>query len=367
MSRIFNLSLSDAEYPIYISDDIFLNFERYLDKLELYGEIVFIVDEFIEKKYFHTDTLMRKKNSLNVYIVAGMKNNKTFYSALKIFEYLEDKNIARDAIIIAIGGGVIGDLVGFIASCWYRGVDLIHIPTTLLSSVDSCVGGKTAINFRNTVNAIGSYHHPKAILIDTKILSDLPEREISSGFGEIIKYAMLGCTKIMEILSNADFNFSRDLEILIELSLKEKEMFVKDDIRESARRLYLNFGHTIGHAIEFSTIFNGEESLRHGEGVGLGMLAVLRIGIELGYLHHDDACLLRNLLEKFSLPIAFPASKVGLSRDILVERVINLCFKDKKRTQDGLRLVLLDGIGTPFIYKTFDRELIAKGVMEVII
>ena len=143
-----------------------------------------------------------------LYVLPGKKNNKSFYAVLKVFEFLEKNNISRDATIVAVGGGVVGDLAGFVASCWYRGVDLIHIPTTLLSAVDSCLGGKTAINFRNTVNAIGSYHHPKAIFIDTKILLELPQREISSGYGEIIKYGMLGCTGITEILSDVNFDSS---------------------------------------------------------------------------------------------------------------------------------------------------------------
>jgi 3-dehydroquinate synthetase len=233
--------------------------------------------------------------------------------------------------------------------------------------VDSCLGGKTAVNFRKTVNAIGSYHHPKAILIDTKVLSELPPIEISSGFGEIIKYSFLGNKKITKILQDSNFEFSSKIGQLVELSLKEKERFVKDDIGESSNRLFLNFGHTIGHAIEFSTIFNGEETLRHGEGVGLGMIAIFRISIQLGYLCEKDLQLLKAMLSKFMLPISFSANQLGLSRESLVDRAVNLCFKDKKRTKSDLRLVLLDGIGNPFIYKTSDRELITKGVMEVFI
>ena len=282
-------------------------------------------------------------------------------------EILDFKNISRDSTIVAVGGGVVGDLAGFVSSCWYRGVDLIHVPTTLLSAVDSCLGGKTAINFRETVNAVGSYHHPKEILIDTQILTELPSREISSGFGEIIKYGMIGCERIISILESKDFELSTSIDELIELSLKEKERFVKDDIKETSNRLSLNFGHTIGHAIEFSTIFNGEETLRHGEGVGLGMLAIFRIAVQLNYLAEDDLKLLRSLLTKFSLPISFNATSMGLSRDSLVDRVVRLCLKDKKRVKSDLRLILLDGIGNPFIYQTSDEELLAEGVREVIL
>ncbi len=363
----FNVNLGGVQYSVKVADNIFLNLEDYLFQNKPRGDLVFIIDEYIQKKYFPEDSPIRKNSNFFFYVLPGKKGNKTFYSALKVFEFLDFNNIARDATIVAVGGGVVGDLAGFVASCWYRGVDLIHMPTTLLSAVDSCLGGKTALNFRKTVNAIGSYHHPKAILIDTKVLSELPQREIASGFGEIIKYGMLGCNEIIEILQDLNFDFSNKSGKLVELSLKEKEKFVKGDIQESSNRLYLNFGHTIGHAIEFSTIFNGEESLRHGEGVGLGMIAVFRVGIQLGYLSENDLEMLKTLLSKFALPISFSASKLGLSRGSLVDRVVDLCFRDKKRTKTDLRLILLDGIGKPFIYKTSDRELIAKGVMEVII
>jgi 3-dehydroquinate synthase len=365
--RKFQLNLGNVEYDVQISDDIFKNLDSYLLQTNHCGNLVFVIDEFIEKKYFPKGSLMHKKLGLFYYVVSGKKNNKSFYSAMKIFEYLDNSNIARDGTIIAIGGGVIGDLGGFIASCWYRGVNLIHIPTTLLAAVDSCVGGKTALNFRNTVNAVGTYHHPKAIFVDTKILSELPLREIASGFGEIIKYGVLGCNQIIDLLQDINFEFPDKIGELVELSLTEKEKYVRGDIKELSSRLYLNFGHTIGHAIEFSTIFNGEETLRHGEGVGLGMLAIFRIGIHLGYLSESDIDLLRALLNKFKLPTSYCASQLGLSQQALVERVLNLCFKDKKRTQTELRLVLLDGIGNPFMYKTSDRQLISKGIMEVII
>tara|TARA_B110000091_G_scaffold208960_1_gene249398 strand:+ start:892 stop:1992 length:1101 start_codon:yes stop_codon:yes gene_type:complete len=365
--RKFNVDLGSVEYSVQISDDIVAKLDDYLFKTKPRGDLVFIIDAFIQEKYFPKNAPIRKKSGHFFYVVPGKKNNKSFYTALKVFEYLDSNNISRDATIVAIGGGVVGDLAGFVSGCWYRGVDLIHIPTTLLSAVDSCLGGKTAINFRNTVNAIGTYHHPKAVLIDTKLLSELPSREVSSGFGEIIKYGMLGCERITNILQDKNFELSTSIDELIELSLKEKERFVRGDIKESSNRLYLNFGHTVGHAIEFSTIFNGEESLRHGEGVGLGMLAIFRIAIQLGYLAEDDLKLLKTLLSKFSLPTSFSAISLGLSRESLVDRVVNLCLKDKKRIKSDLRMILLDGIGKPFVYKTSDRELIAKGVMEVIL
>ena len=363
----FRIDLGVVEYDVQIADDIFQNLDKHISELKRGGSTVFIVDSLIMERYFSDGSLMRSNLDWYFYKLPGKKNNKSFYSAMKVFEFLEAKNISRDATIVAIGGGVVGDLAGFVASCWYRGVDLIHIPTTLLSAVDSCLGGKTAINFRKTVNAVGSYHHPRAILIDTKVLSELPNREISSGFGEIVKYAMLGCSEILDVLLDDTRNFSNSASDLIRLSLKEKEKFVRGDVREASNRLFLNFGHTVGHAIEFSTIFNGEESLRHGEGVALGMIAVFRAAIKLGHLSGNDLRLLKELLKKFELPISFCAKDLGVPRELLAEKVTDLCFKDKKRTRSDLRLILLDGIGNPFIYETSDIDLMKEAVMEVIV
>jgi 3-dehydroquinate synthase len=364
----FNINLGNGvEYPVIISSKIFENIEDHLSRINISGELYFIVDEYIYKKYFNF--FKNKYSGYSAYykVVLGKKNNKTLFSAMQIFADLDGKNISRDITIVAVGGGVIGDLAGFVASCWYRGVKLVHFPTTLLAAVDSCVGGKTAINFRQTINAVGTYHHPISIFVDTSLLHELPPREVSSGFGEIIKYAAIGNAKIKNSIDIADSIANLNLETLVAESLREKERFVRGDIGESANRLFLNFGHTIGHSIEFSTVYNGEETLRHGEGVALGMVAIFRICVSLSLLKEADLLWLKGVLKKCGLPSAFEASKVGMSTQDLQEQISLLCFKDKKRTSKFLRLVLLDGIGRPIIYKTDDQELILHGVKEVII
>jgi len=364
--KMLNIDLGTVSYPVYISENILENLSELVEEIVLPGRIYVIIDEFIYKKYLSEMEVFFRINKINPFVLKGKKNNKTFYSAMKIFADLDDGNFARDTTIFAIGGGVIGDLAGFISSCWYRGSNLIHIPTTLLSAVDSCLGGKTAVNFKNTVNAIGSYHHPTAIFIDTKLLMELPAREVSSGFAEIIKYAVLGAPKITKSIEVENTLSSSLMAWYVEQSLKQKERFVKNDIGESKNRLFLNFGHTIGHAIEFSTIYDGEETLRHGQGVALGMLAIFRICIELKYLDESDIKWLRTILDKFGLPIYYESMTIGLKPDKLVKIILNLAFKDKKRTNTGLRLILLDGIGNPFIFKTDNQKLIKLGIEEVI-
>ena len=361
------VDLGDIKYPVLIGPNIIDKFCDNFESVGGKGEIYFIIDEVVFKKHFDSFTKIISKLDASVFCLPAGKANKTFASAMSIFADLNAKNISRDSTIIAVGGGVIGDLAGFISSCWYRGVRLIHFPTTLLSAVDSCLGGKTAINFRDTVNAIGTYHHPIAIFIDTNVLFGLPEREVSSGFGEIIKYSVLGASDITALLEDDNPLTVDTFGQIIGHSLITKEKFVKNDVMESEKRLCLNFGHTIGHAIEFSTIYNGEETLRHGEGVALGMVAISRICISLNFLSEEDLVRLLKLLKKFGLPTSFKASCIDMNREVLVRKIVDLAFKDKKRTSDSLRLVVAKGWGFPDIYPTNDRNLIEMGVKEVIL
>lgn len=361
------IDLGSVNYPLFVGPGlvgkISDNYASYGGK----GRAYVIIDEYVYNNFLSQIQGIEDRLDAVVFKVKAGKGNKTFATAMRIFADLDKHNVSRDSTILAIGGGVIGDLAGFIASCWYRGVNLIHVPTTLLSAVDSCLGGKTAINFKRTVNAVGTYYHPVSILIDTELLAGLPEREISSGFGEIIKYSVLGASEITNILERGRDVSLEHLGNLISLSLKEKERFVKGDVRESSNRLFLNFGHTIGHAIEFSTVFNGSEMLRHGEGVALGMIAIFRICITLGLLKESDIERLKRMLSEHGLPIYFEASSVDLSAARLSEKVVELAFKDKKRTSSELRLVVVNGWGAPELYPTDNSELIAIGVKEVIV
>lgn len=366
MIREFEISFEHESIAISIGDEVFSNLEEAVGQRVPNRSLYFIIDSLIYKKYIEEFSRVLTKSNRYCFILAGGKTNKTFASAMRVFADLEEKNISRDSVIVAVGGGVIGDLAGFIASCWYRGVDLIHIPTTLLAAVDSSLGGKTALNFRSTVNAIGTYHHPVAILVDTSVLLELPSREISSGLAEVIKYGVLGSEEILSLLDYPTELTKEWLAEVVALSLAQKAKFVNGDVKESANRLFLNFGHTIGHAIEFSTVYNGEEMLRHGEGVALGMVAVFRICASLGLIEDSQLERLRELLEKFGLPTEFPSSSMSQSREILIDLIVERAFKDKKRTQDELRLIVIRGWGHPELHVTSDSNLIRMGVEEVI-
>lgn len=366
MNKEFEVCFDQKRIAISVGDEILQNLDKSIGKQAPNRPLYFIIDALIYEKYAGEFGQLLTKSDRYFFTLNGGKSNKTFATAMRVFADLEEKNISRDSVIVAVGGGVIGDLAGFVASCWYRGVDLIHIPTTLLAAVDSSLGGKTALNFRHTVNAIGTYHHPLAILVDTSVLFELPDREISSGLAEAIKYAVLGSEEMLRLLENTTELSEENIAEIVALSLSQKAKFVNGDVKESANRLFLNFGHTIGHAIEFSTVVSGEEMLRHGEGVALGMIAVFRICASVGLIEDSEVTKLKELLAKFGLPTEFYSSSMSTSRDLLIDLIVERSFKDKKRTREGLRLVLIRGWGHPELYVTSDSNLIRIGVEEVI-
>lgn len=363
----FQCDLGGVVYPVY-AGDIFKNIDDYVSSVYQGKKVIVVVDEIVHLQYGNfIYPKMKEKYDLFIHIIKGGKESKTISSILKIFNILEDENFSRDSLMIGIGGGVIGDMAGFASSCWYRGMKLLHIPTTLLSAVDSCLGGKTAINLNDTVNAIGSYHHPVEILIDTNVIKTLPKREISSGMGEVIKYAVIHSKTICDFLEENNYQeILNNIDWLVIEALKNKEYFVRGDIKEGNKRLYLNFGHTLGHAIEFATVMDGEETLRHGEAVGLGMIAIFRISIELGYLDEKQIDWLQSLLHKFNLPTKYSANDISMDRESLLDLCMTLVFKDKKRNFERLRLIILTEERTPAIHETNDMKLLRRGFEEVI-
>lgn len=363
----YDVDLVEATYPVTVGP-ILSSLDKHIEAVYAGEKILIVIDDFIDKRYGAIlYPSLAQKYDVTTHVIRGGKDSKTFSSVLEIFNVLEDGNFSRDSLLLGVGGGVVGDMAGFAASCWYRGMRLIHMPTTLLSAVDSCLGGKTAINLKSTVNAIGSYHHPISILIDTSIIRALPGREIRSGIGEIVKYAAISSEPIAKALEESSASeVLQNIDWFILESLKIKESFVLGDINEGNKRLHLNFGHTLGHAIEFGTILNGEETLRHGEAVALGMVAIFRISVSLGYLSEHKVQWLKGILNKFGLPISYSAKSINMEAKELLEVCMSLVVKDKKRLVDGLRLIILHDIRKPFIYKTNDLDLLEVGFREII-
>jgi 3-dehydroquinate synthase len=248
-------------------------------------------------------------------------------------------NCDRKSTLIALGGGVVGDLTGFIAATYQRGIPFIQIPTTLLSQVDSSVGGKTAVNHPRGKNMIGAFYQPKLVVVDLDTLQTLPKNEFRAGLAEVIKYGIIADDKLFAFLENNTkkiLSLNRDcLEYIIETSCAIKAKVVEKDERESRHRMILNFGHTFGHSIE--TLTNYTEYL-HGEALAIGMTQAAWLSVETGECSEDVPIRIANLLKKFNLPVHSPNLKP--------EDVISSMYYDKKTTHNKLRFILAKNIGS---------------------
>lgn len=267
------------------------------------------------------------------------EQHKSIASAQQIWQALADLGAQRNATLIALGGGVIGDLGGFAAACWMRGIDFIQLPTTLLAMVDSSVGGKTGVNLPQGKNLVGAFWQPRRVIADIATLHTLPAREYRAGLAEVVKYGAIGDAGFFDWLEvHADALNARDEETVAQAVLRScahKAGVVVRDERETGERALLNFGHTYGHALE--TIGEYRQWL-HGEAVAIGMLLAARLSAYLGFADAADSERLRALLARLGLPTARPANA-------LPEHMVELMKLDKKTLSDRLRLILWRGIG----------------------
>lgn len=277
--------------------------------------------------------------------------HKTLASTDRMFEALARLGASRDATILALGGGVIGDLAGFAAACWMRGIDFVQMPTTLLAMVDSSVGGKTGVNLPAGKNLVGAFHQPRAVVADTDTLATLPPREYRAGIAEIVKYGAIGDAAFFGWLEeHADALNARDDAVLVDAiatSCRHKAGVVARDEHEHGERALLNFGHTFGHALETDT---GYGTLLHGEAVAIGMVLAAKLSADLGRASRADAERLERLLLAFGLPTAPPPSDP--------QRLLALMRLDKKNLSGRLRLILWRGVGHAEIVPDVDEAAI---------
>jgi len=270
--------------------------------------------------------------------------SKTLGSFGDLIASLADFGATRDACVFALGGGVVGDLAGFAAACWMRGIDCVQLPTTLLAMVDSSVGGKTAVDLPQGKNLVGAFHPPRAVFADTATLRTLPDRELRAGLAEVVKYgAILDAAFLDWLEANAGALQRRDEGALAEAiarSCVHKAAIVARDPREHGERALLNFGHTFAHAIEAEQGYAGTAGgLNHGEAVAVGMVLAARLSVALGMAPASDTARLESLLQAMGLATALPA---GLDPDALLARM----RLDKKAAATGLRFILWDAAGS---------------------
>jgi 3-dehydroquinate synthase len=284
--------------------------------------------------------------------------HKNFGNVGRALEALATLGATRDACIIALGGGVVGDLAGFAAACWMRGIDFIQMPTTLLAMVDSSVGGKTGVNLPAGKNLVGAFHQPRAVIADIDTLATLPDREYRAGLAEVVKGAAIGDVAFFAWLeANAEALARRHTATLVEAiasKVRDKAGVVARDETEQGERALLNFGHTFGHALETAGHYT---TLLHGEAVAIGMVLAARLSERLGMSDAADTARLQRLLERLGLSVALPP---GMSPEQLLE----LMRLDKKNTAGTLRLILWRGIGKAGIVAGTDETVVLATLAE---
>jgi 3-dehydroquinate synthase len=282
-------------------------------------------------------------------ILPDGEQHKTLQTAGWVFDALVGRKLNRDATVLALGGGVVGDIAGFVAACYLRGIGYVQIPTTLLAQVDSSVGGKTGVNHSGGKNLIGAFYQPRAVLADTDTLATLPDRELRAGLAEVIKY---GCVWDPLLFDWLDLNMgkllARDSDALtyaIGRSCEIKATVVGHDEREQSLRAILNFGHTFGHAIEAATAY---ETYLHGEAVALGMLMAADLSCRLGLIDAPVKARVQSLLARAGLPTEAP--KIGAARALELMRM------DKKVLAGAIRLVLLEKLGRAVVIAKYPQN-----------
>jgi 3-dehydroquinate synthase len=328
---------------------------------------IIITDQNVKKYYLKKliDRFSAKNITTNAYSVLNGEKSKSFKSLESLAEKIIKKGINRNDIIYAFGGGVVGDLTGFLSSIILRGVKFIQIPTTLLSQVDSSVGGKTAINSKLGKNLIGTFFQPSAVFIDPNTLSTLPRKDLLAGYAEVVKYSLINDRVFFNWLNkNTKDNLSlvpKNILKIISTCVKKKAEIVKLDEKEKKTRMLLNLGHTFAHALENELNYK----IRHGEAVSLGLLMAMKLSYNLGYAKKNDFNLLESHLKSSKLPIKL--KDLSNKKKWLSKNILEKMQTDKKAYKGNIRFILCKGIGAAFIKKNIDKAIVKKTIEEFII
>jgi len=352
--RTLEVNLGDRSYPIFIGNALMQQYELYSPFFASH-QVLVVTNETVWPLYGEVFVAgLQAHGKVDSVVLPDGEQYKNLEVLNKVFDALLEKKHNRKTTIVALGGGVVGDMSGFAASAYQRGVGFVQVPTTLLAQVDSSVGGKTAVNHPLGKNMIGAFYQPQCVLIDVDVLNTLPDRELSAGLAEVIKYGLIADAAFFDWLeANIERLLSRDKEALtyaIERSCQIKAEVVAEDEKESGRRAILNLGHTFGHAIEAS---EGYGSWLHGEAVAAGMVMACDLSQRLGWIDASVSQRSQDLLLKASLPVKPPEN---MSPDVFMKYM----SVDKKVLDGSLRLVLLKALGEAVVTSDFDHDQLAK-------
>jgi 3-dehydroquinate synthase len=358
--KTLQVELDDRSYPIHIGEDLLDNPD--LVKPHVHGnQVMLVTNETIAPLYLEKALHLFQGYETATVILPDGEEYKTLDTLNQVFTALLEQHFNRRCTLVALGGGVIGDITGFAAASYQRGVNFIQVPTTLLAQVDSSVGGKTGVNHPLGKNMIGAFHQPQCVLADTKTLNTLDDRQLSAGIAEVIKYGLINDPEFFDWLEdNMSALLARKPEALayaIERSCADKAAVVAADERETGMRALLNLGHTFGHAIETGT---GYGNWLHGEGVGCGMFMAATLSCHQGWLTSGQLQRIKTLIQKAGLPVLPPAS-------MKVEQFLDIMAVDKKNVDKRIRLILMKDLGQSFISDDYDNALLQQTIHEMLI
>ncbi len=354
--QTLHVELGERRYPIFIGSD--LDPQALLAPYIHGKQVMIVTNETVAPLYLqHYQTAIEQLGkTVACCILPDGEKYKNIEHLNLIFDALLEAGFNRDCTVLALGGGVIGDMAGFASACFQRGVYFVQVPTTLLSQVDSSVGGKTGINHPLGKNMIGAFQQPQVVLADMSQLNTLPERELSAGLAEVIKYALLGDEDFLVWLeAHIDALVARDPVYLAEAvyrSCAHKARIVANDEKEQGERALLNLGHTFGHAIES---YLGYGEWLHGEAVATGMVMAADLSHRMGWISTEDLERTKNIISRAKLPIVCPK--------IPLDDFLGYMAHDKKVLNGQLRLVLIKHIGQAIITKDFDIELMKQAIL----
>lgn len=337
------VKLAHKSYPIYIENNLLSSADSYIEKC-FHGQRIMIVSD--DNVYPLYGTALTEKLSGQYecfhYVLPHGETSKSFDMLPDVYSALLEAKLSRSDLIIALGGGVVGDLTGFVASTYLRGIRLVQIPTSLLAQVDSSVGGKVAVDLPQGKNLVGAFYHPDMVLIDPLVLKTLPERFINDGMGEVIKYGCIADADLFAKLKECGSfeNLGEHLTDIIYTCVDCKRRVVEEDERDTGGRMLLNFGHTLAHTIEQYYHYERES---HGEAVAIGMYQITRFAEEKGLTEAGCADKIKEVLCSYHLPF-----ECNLPTEVLLDAIL----LDKKNLDNHLNVILLHSIGDSYIYQT---------------
>jgi len=339
--QTLTVNLGERSYPIYVGDGILSRAGDFLQRAGLRGKVAVITNPTVAQLYLDAvhDSLSATGFDVTPVLIPDGEQHKDLQSLSVIYDQLISERFERRSCILALGGGVVGDLAGFAAATFLRGIAYVQVPTTLLAQVDSSVGGKTGVNHQEGKNLVGAFYQPRLVVIDVAVLQSLPRREFIAGLAEVIKYGVIEDPALFKLLEeNMGKLTSLDRALLTQViatSCAIKAKVVEQDERENDYRAVLNFGHTVGHALEAATHY---QKYLHGEAIGIGMAQAAMISAQQGFCDQRSLERIRKLIKKAGLPLEIP-------REVSMQSLIQAMEVDKKSAGGKVKFVICTGIG----------------------